>query len=205
MYILLRRYRSKYIPVLLTLLLTACTTTEKKIEDSSLPRDIEIKEEFGVDDEVNSKFEQAVDLIREEQYKEAIVLLEEVTQKTSKHSAPYVNLGIAYLKLGKAEESEKNLQMALKINPDHPVTNNELGMVYRKTGRFNEAKKVYEHVIKKYPYFLPARKNIGILCDLFMKDLNCAIKHYDAYLKIKKDDKNVKLWLKDLQRRAGVK
>ena len=204
MFILLRAYVKNTTLMLIMIFLASCATT-RETTDNSLPQDIEIREEYGVDDDINSKFEQAVELIKQEQYKDAIVLLEEVTDQSKKHSAPYVNLGIAYLKLGKIEESEESLLKALKINPDHPVTNNELGMVYRKSGRFKEAKKVYEYVLTKYPFFLPARKNIGILCDLFMKDLVCAIEHYEAYLKIKTGDKNVKIWLKDLKQRAGVK
>jgi len=190
--------------LLLVLMASSCVTTGEK-GDNEETRDIEIREEYGVDEDISQKFKQAVQLIKEEKYKDAVTLLEEVTKRSKKHSAPYVNLGIVYLKLGDVEKSEENFLVALKVNPDHPVTNNELGIVYRKSGRFKEAKKLYEHIIKKYPYFLPARKNIGILCDLFMQDLTCAIEHYDAYLKIKPDDEKVQLWLKDLQRREGVK
>ena len=75
--------------------------------------------------------------------------------------------------------------------------------MYRKTGRFSEAKNIYENIIKNYPQFLPARKNLGILCDLFMNDLDCAIEQYDIYLKIRPNDKDIKIWLTDLKRRAG--
>lgn len=62
---------------------------------------------------------------------------------------------------------------------------------------------MYEKVIKVYPQFLPARKNLGILCDLFMADLECAISHYETFLKFQPNDKEVKIWLVDLKRRAG--
>lgn len=186
---------------LLVVLLASCATKEvRKPEDTS--GDIEIKEEYGVDEQVNEMFKEAVAAIRDEKYQQAIDLLTKVTEQSEKHSAPYVNLGIAYLKLGKVKESEDNLLKALKINPDHPVTNNELGIVYRKSGRFDEAKKLYLHVLKKYPLFLPARKNLGILCDLFMKDFHCAVEQYEAYLKQKPDDKKVQIWLTDVKRRV---
>lgn len=183
--------------------LSSCVTTATK--DHADVSDIEINEEYGVDDAVNEAFAKAVQHIKDEQYNEAITLLIEVTEKSNKHSAPYVNLGIAYLKLGKIQESEESLLKALKINPDHPVTNNELGIVYRKSGRFKEAKSVYLHVLEKFPLFLPARMNVAILCDLFMNDFHCAIQHYSEYLKLKANDKNVQIWLTDVKRRAGVK
>lgn len=202
MFISLFNHYKKGVIFLLVIMLVSCVTTKPKTTDIE-KRDIEINEAYGVDVDVTDKFNHAVELINENKYDEAIKLLIEVTSRTNKHSAPYVNLGIAYLKTGKIVEAEESLLKAFKINPDHPVTNNELGMVYRKSGRFAEAKNSYERVIKKYPEFLPARKNLGILCDLFMDDLGCAIEHYEAYLNIKQDEKNVQIWLTDLKRRAG--
>lgn len=189
--------------VLLSLmLLFSCATTSQRTTDSE-SHEIVINEDYGVDIDVSDKFNKAVELLNAEKYEEAIKLLLEVTGRTKQHSAPYVNLGVAYLRTGKIEEAEKSLLAALKINPNHPVSNNELAIIYRKSGRFSEAKKVYEQVVKDYPLFLPARKNLGILCDLFMGDLDCAIKHYGAYLNLQPDDKQVNIWLLDLKQRTG--
>ncbi len=185
----------------MTLVLTACATNNSNIVIES--DDIVISEEYGIDTELSDKFDQAVKLMNAKNYKMAIGLLVEVTDKTNKHSAPYINLAIAYSETGKMQQAEKILLRAIKINPRHPVTNNELGLLYRKTGRFADAKKTYEKLIRIYPQFLPARKNLGILCDLFMGDLECAISHYEIFLKFQPNDKEVKIWLVDLKRRAG--
>lgn len=195
-------YCKKAAVLLSLMLLFSCATTSQRTSESE-SHDIVITENYGVDVEVSDKFNKAVELLDAKKYKEAIKLLLEVTGRTKQHSAPYVNLGIAYLKTGKIEEAEKSLLAALKINPNHPVTNNELAIIYRKSGRFSEAKKIYEQVVENHPQFLPARKNLGILCDLFMGDLDCAIKHYDAYLNLQPDDKQVNIWLLDLKQRTG--
>lgn len=191
--------------LLLLVMLAACGTSSKltKTKTKITTDDIVISEEFGIDTDLSKKFNQAVKYINEQQYNAAIELLVEVIGKTDKHSAPYINLAIAYSETGKIQDAENILLKAIKINPTHPVTNNELGMVYRKTGRFSEAKKTYESVIKNFPQFLPARKNLGILCDLFMNDLGCAIGQYEAYLTIRPNEKEIKIWLTDLKRRAG--
>lgn len=183
------------------MLLVACGTTSKVSTFST--DDIVISEEFGIDTDLAEKFNLAVRHINNKKYDDAIELLVTVTNNTDKHSAPYINLGIAYSETGKIQDAEDTLLKALKINPAHPVTNNELALVYRKTGRFSEAKKTYENVIKNYPQFLPARKNLGILCDLFIKDLACAIEQYEAYLKIRPNEKEVKIWLTVLKRKVG--
>ncbi|MCW8899844.1 MAG: tetratricopeptide repeat protein [Gammaproteobacteria bacterium] len=187
--------------LLLVLMLAACGTTSKVATFDT--DDIVISEEFGIDTYLSDKFKQAVIHINNKKYDDAIELLVEVTSQTDKHSAPYINLAIAYSETGKIKDAETILLKALTINPLHPVTNNELGLVYRKTGQFAKAKTTYEQVIKNYPQFLPARKNLGILCDLFMSDLNCAIEQYEAYLNVRPDEKEVSIWLADLKKRAG--
>ena len=194
-------YSKSIVTLLLALMLATCGTTSKA--PSIDTDDIVITEEFGIDTYLSEKFNQAVIHIRNKKFKEAIELLVDVTSQTDKHSAPYINLAIAYSGMGQNKEAEKVLLKALTINPTHPVTNNELGLVYRKSGRFAQAKTTYEQIIKNYPQFLPARKNLGILCDLFMKDLGCAIEQYEAYLSLRPEEKEVSIWLADLKKRAG--
>lgn len=162
---------------------------------------IEISENFGVDPEVRSEFNQAVALLNEEKYSEAIKLLKAVSGKTSKFSAPYINLGIAYAGTGELEKAEENFKKALKISKQHPVARNELGLIYRKTGRYVEARQLYETLLTMYPDFLPARKNLGVLCDIYIQDLNCALEQYEEYLKGIPDDEKVKIWVADVKSR----
>jgi len=187
--------------LMLSLMLLACGTTSKVVTFDT--DDIVISEEYGIDTDLSDKFNLAVKYIDNKKYDEAIELLIDVTSNTNKHSAPYINLAIAYSETGKIKDAENTLLKAIKINPTHPVTNNELGLVYRKTGRFPKAKETYENIIKNYPQFLPARKNLGILFDLFMNDLDCAIEQYVAYLNVRPNEKEMAIWLTDLKRRAG--
>jgi len=162
---------------------------------------IEITEDYRVDSEVREEFQRAVAMLKEEQYEEAILLLRAVTGKASRFTGPYINLAIAYNKTGELEKAEENLVKALKLNKQHPAANNELALVYRKTGRFTEARKIYEELLERYPDFLPARKNLGVLCDLYLGDLNCALEQYERYLKLLPDDEKVKIWVADLKSR----
>jgi tetratricopeptide (TPR) repeat protein len=162
---------------------------------------IEIADNVGVDPETREQFDRAIDLLVKEKYPEAIRLLRAVTGKTSKFTAPYINLGIAYARIGEMKKAEENLQKALQINNKHPVASNELGLVYRKTGRYQEARKLYESLLKVYPDFLPARKNLGVLCDIYIQDLDCAHEQYQVYLKGLPDDEKVKIWVADVKSR----
>lgn len=171
-------------------------------QQNCLPKGvIEIAENFGVDPEVRNEFNQAVMLLNEEKYPEAIRLLKAVSGKTSRFSAPYINLGIAYARTNELEKAEENFKKALEISQEHPVAHNELGLVYRKTGRYVEARQLYETLLAMYPDFLPARKNLGVLCDIYIQDLNCALEQYEEYLKGIPDDEKVKIWVADVKSR----
>jgi len=167
-----------------------------------LPRGvIEITEKFPVKPEVQAKFDEASHLLDEKKYDEAIMLLKGVVGHTEQFSAPFINLGIAYARKEDYKNAEENLVKAREINPKHPVALNELGLIYRKTGRYVEARQLYEEIIKLYPDYLPARKNLAVLCDIYIQDLECALSQYEEYLQGKPDDEKVKIWVADVKTR----
>lgn len=162
---------------------------------------ISITENHGIKPDVRRQFDTAVELLEQEQYREAIQHLKAVTGKTSTFSAPYINIGIAYGRTGELEKAEESFKKALEINSRHPAARNELALVYRKTGRYEEARELYRETLSMYPEFLPARKNLGVLCDIYIQDFGCALEQYQEYLKRVPDDKKVKIWVADVESR----
>ena len=126
-----------------------------------------------------------------------------VIEREKRLPAPYVNIAIAYNKSGDTEAAEENLISALKLDIGHPVANNELGLLYRKEGKFKAARVAYENAIKNNPEYLPAIRNLGVLCDLYMHDFDCALQQFEEYLELKPGDKTVAIWVADVKRRLG--
>lgn len=176
--------------------------SDKASQDKQESNTISFYENRSIDRAVREDFEEALALLRKQKYPEAIKLLQKVTQK-SQNSAPYVNMALAYEITGEFGLAEDNLKRALAINPDHPVTMNEYGLLLRRTGRFAEARKLYEGLLVKHPSFMPARKNLGVLCELYLNDLRCALEQYDAYNRALPDDEEVKLWIVGLKQKSG--
>ncbi|MDH5800494.1 MAG: tetratricopeptide repeat protein [Gammaproteobacteria bacterium] len=162
---------------------------------------IQIAENLSVDAAVKRQFETATSLLQQEKYQEAIVLIEGLLTKLNGFTAPYINLGIAYAKLGEMEKALESFEQALKLNDIHPVANNELAIVYRQLGKYAEARKVYEKLLENFPGFWPANRNLGVLCDIYLNDLACALENYEIYASAKPEDDKMKIWIADVKSR----
>jgi len=186
----------------LMVLLAACAGGEVKDETgvSSISNQ---KVYIDVDSDVERDFMNATVLMKEEKYAQAVPILKSVIEREKRLPAPYVNIAIAYNKMGDTKAAEENLINALKIDIGQPVANNELGLLYRKEGKFNAARTAYENAIKDNPQYLPAIRNLGVLCDLYLHDFQCALEQFEDYLELKPDDKTAEIWVADVKRRIG--
>jgi len=152
-------------------------------------------------DQIEADFSEAMQSLKLVQYEKAIKLLSGITALSPNNPVPYVNLALIDEKKQDLDLAEENLKLAIKVDPEHPVAGNEYALLLRKTGRFADAKRVYEKMLETYPDFLMARKNLGILCDIYMKDYQCALQQYLTYSKAMPEESDVKGWIADLQGR----
>ena len=189
------------------LVLSACASSGP----SHKPARIEIQEQLGftitekarISANVRLDYNEALALLDQDRIDEGIALLELVAEAAPELSAPRIDLGIAYHRAGDLEAAEENLLLALESNPDHPIAHNELGIVYRKSGRFAEARQRYESALAIYPGYHYARRNLAVLCDLYLVDLRCALENYEAYMATVREDDEAAMWIADIRYRLG--
>jgi tetratricopeptide (TPR) repeat protein len=161
-----------------------------------------ITQGVGVTDEMRTKFESAVGMLKEERYEPGIALLLTMAEKMPPLTAPHINLGMAYARTGDLDRAEASLNKALQSDPKQPIAYNELGMVQRRKGQFAKARTSYEAALAQSADFPYAHRNLAILCDLYLGDYTCAMAHYEAYSRIVPDDAEVVKWIADLRNRA---
>ena len=188
--------------LVLSVLLFSCASGEIK-QDADIGSIKKTTSYVDVDPDVELDFKSAIALMQEEKYAQAVPVLKSVIEREKRLTAPYINIAIAYNKMGDSKAAEENLISALKLDIGQPVANNELGLLYRKEGKFNAARTAYENAIKDNPQYLPAIRNLGVLCDLYLHDFQCALEQFEDYLELKPDDKTAEIWVADVKRRLG--
>ena len=152
---------------------------------------------------VRSDFEDAVRLLEQRQYDAGIARLVAVTEAAPQLTAAHIDLAMAYRAVNDLEHAEASIGRALALNPRHPVALNELGIIDRRKGRFKEARESYEKALALHPDFHFARKNLAILCDLYLSDAPCALENYERYVQAVPDDPDAAIWIADLRNRVG--
>jgi len=180
--------------------LVSCVTDSTRPDNQTVSQEIEV---FNIDSDIEDDFDAALEHLKAEEYDAAIKILEQLIEKEKRVPAPYINLAIAYDKKGDQKTAEKYLLDAVNIDLSHPIANNQLGLLYRKQGRFNDARKAYSNALTKYPDYLPVVKNLGILCELYIRDYPCALQQYEHYQSLQPEDKTMTIWITDLSRRMG--
>ena len=185
----------------LTVFLFACAEGVKQDADNF--ETTKVTSYIDLDSDVEVDFKNAIILMQQGNNAQAVTVLKTVIDREQRLPAPFVNIAIAYNKLGDTKAAEENLIKALKLDIGHPIANNELGLLYRKAGKFNAARTAYQNAIKDNPDYLPVKRNLGVLCDLYMHDFECALEQFEDYLDLKPDDEAVVIWVADVKRRLG--
>src|SRR5512139_955034 len=187
------------LPIVTIAVLAGCAAPPPKQE----AQPVAAKPAVVVTPEVRADFDAAMARMNAQDYPQGIELLGKVIAQIPNNPVPYINRGMAHTRMGNLKPAEEDLKRALELEPGNPVANNEYGLLYRKTGRFGEARKLYESLLAKYPYYPLVHKNLGILCDLYLRDYDCALREYEAYSSATPEDKTIKIWIADVQRRLG--
>jgi tetratricopeptide (TPR) repeat protein len=156
--------------------------------------------------EVPEYYNEAIAAAKEGKTERAIVLLEKVTKGNPDYAIAFTYLGLQHLQKEDLTAADIAFNRALALDPSDYVAYNHRGVIMRMQGDFNGAKKMYLSAIDKNPDYANAHLNIAVLYDIYLYELDSAMRHYKKYQSLTGDeDKLVAKWIVDLDRRITAK
>lgn len=176
--------------------------TEKS--DSSTAGKILAQPNFRISKKTASAYNAALKHMRAKNYDTAISEMQNVAKMDQRISGPWVNIGVAHKELGNVEKAKSAFEKALTINPKNPYALNQLAILKREEGAFEVAENLYRQALTTYPDYKNAHLNLAILCDVYLKKIDCAMDHYQEYLSLSGgQDKQVIAWMSQLKKQGS--
>ena len=147
-------------------------------------------------------YEQAVAALKKGDTELAIELLRKVSIDAPDKPYVFTNLGLAYFKLEQFEDAEKAFLQAVERDGRDAVAYNHLGILQRQKGQFDEARISYQRALDIDSGYALAHLNLGILFDIYLQDLEPALRHYQRYQALlSEENTQVAGWIVDIERR----
>ena len=177
----------------------------KSTSGSTSKSEVVVKQQkFKVSEKTNAAYKQALKQMYAKNYEQAIIEMKRVAKMDKRISGPWVNIGLAYRELGNVKQAKSSFEKALKINPQNSYALNQLAIMSREEGNFDKAEELYRKAISAHPNYQNAHLNLGILCDLYLRKIDCAIEHYQEYLSLTGGrDKQVASWVTQLKKQGS--
>lgn len=164
-----------------------------------------LQKNTSVSRQINQQFADATRAMRNKQWSQAESLLQTIIAVDATLSGAHLNLGLVYRAQQENKRAEKAFSDAITANHINLDAYNQLAILQREAGDFSAAESNYKKALSIWPYHPDSHKNIAILYDLYLGKSAQALPHYEAYLElVGGDDKQVKSWIADLQRRLGI-
>ena len=159
---------------------------------------------FRISKKTATAYNDALKHMRAKNYDTAILEMHKVAKMDDRISGPWVNIGVAYKELGNLKKAKSAFEKALSVNPKNPFALNELAILNRVDGQFEQAEKLYKRALSTYPDYENAHLNLAILCDVYLRKIDCALNHYQAYLNLSGgQDKQVIAWVSQLKKQGS--
>ena|SRR5579883_2065225 len=155
--------------------------------------------------EARQEFDRALALARAGRDGAAEAQLARLAHQYPRYCTPLIDLGILHRKDGNLDAAAKALEDAVARDPHSALAWTELGVTQRLSGRFQDAEQSYSRAIAADPAYAPAYRDRGVLRDLYLDQPAAALGDFAQYRKLTGQDKQVLMWIAELEHRTGIK
>lgn len=177
------------------LVITACTSNQPLDEhtsQSSASTEASLEE--------LSLYKDAIIALNDNNLEQAESLFIQLSDRQPNLAGPWANLALIQIKKDNLKQAQTYTTKALEKNPKMSQALNLSGYLAQKEGKISLAKTFYLQAITNKPDYALAHYNVALLYDVYLQDIEQAIKHYQLYLKHnERKDKKTEDWLEGLK------
>jgi len=182
-----------------TLILFSCAQDSiKPTADSSSLEESEKTKSVSKSD--REKYRDGITALHNDDLSKAQRIFNEFIRNKPGLAGAYSNLALVYFKQKEYEKSLKQINKALELNPKQAQALNLRAQLYVIDGEIHKAKDDYLKAVEIKPAYVNAQYNLALLYDVYLQEINLAIKHYKIYMSLlKKTDETTKEWISHLE------
>lgn len=153
--------------------------------------------------ELQSKYTTAVALLKNGEFDTAESLFLALSQIVPDAAGVFANLGVIAEAKNDEASAADYYHKCLSLNPNYVVALNNLGAIQMSGGKFKEANRLYLAAYESKPDNASVLLNLAVLNELYLHDLNAAVKYYELYQSEQSSpDETIAARLSDLGRRV---
>jgi Tfp pilus assembly protein PilF len=191
--------------ILFFILLTAgCVTTGQKSVPPPEPVAPAPVQKVVLTDAQRAEYQRAVELLKSADINAAETAFNALSKALPNSAGVFANLGIIAAAKNDEPAAIGYYEKSLTLNPGYLVSLNNLGNIWMKQGKFKEAETLYLQAHKTDAGNTSVLLNLALLNELYMHDLNAAIRYYQQYQSvIGTPDEAIAGRISDIQRRLN--
>jgi tetratricopeptide (TPR) repeat protein len=146
------------------------------------------------------KYRAGITALYSNEFSKAQRIFNEFIRNNPNLAGGYANLALVHFKKNEFEKSLKQLNKAIELNPKQAHALNLRAQIYVMNGKIHKAKDDYVLAVTIKPKYANAQYNLALLYDVYLQEIELAIKHYKTYMTLlKKPDETTKDWIKHLE------
>ncbi len=195
----IRNISANIIALLLVGFMSSCSQQELKTGNAVTNSSNKVKTN-GISKSARDKYRSGITALNNNELSKAQRVFNEFIRNNPDLAGGYSNLALVYFKKNEYKKSFKFVNKAIELNPKQAQALNLRAQLYILNGKIHKAKNDYLLAIKSKPNYANAQYNIALLYDIYLQDIELAIKHYKLYMSLlKKKDEGTLEWVKHLQ------
>ncbi|MDH5572097.1 MAG: hypothetical protein OEY89_10050 [Gammaproteobacteria bacterium] len=192
----------KLLPTGLLLLVSACGQAPVRDNNDTLANSGQQEQQAAsrLSTDERALYKQAITALYNNKLSEAEGIFMGLIKKRPHLAGPWANLALIKYKNNEIEQSTNYVNKALELNPAMANALNLKAQLEIRNGHIKEAENLYLVAIQNNSSYANAHYNIALLYDIYLQDIEKAVKHYKRYTELteNKDTATIE-WVQQLE------